>query len=87
MLATPLCLMGPVEAIFLLIALGKLRLRRDFHPPKSCRNSPLVLYAGLPHISAAFSHIPRPSRAIQSESTSGPALSGLGERGYQEPQE
>lgn len=86
MQATPLCLMSPVEAIFLLIALGKLRLMKNFHPPESCRKSTLVLNLGLPHISATFSRIPRSSRATKSESTSSPALSGPGVRGNQEPQ-
>lgn len=54
MLATPLCLMGPVEVIFLLIALGKLRLMKNFHPPESCRKSTLVLNLGLPHTHLSY---------------------------------
>lgn len=67
LLTTPLCLMGPVWAFFLFIALGKLRLMRNFDLPESCRKSTLVWNLGLPHVSATFSHIPRPSRAIEKE--------------------
>lgn len=87
LLTTPLCLMGPVWAFFLFIALGKLRLMRNFDLPESCRK----IYTGLePRFTPRLSYFQSYTQAFQGnrerESPLCAALCCSGERGNQEPQ-